>query len=61
MVYVAGESTRLVSEYKNKLQLADSETARLQGIVRAAIVCVCVHYCCCCCIDGPIEGTSESI
>ena len=35
-----GESTRLVSEYKNKLQLADSETARLQGTVSGRGTCV---------------------
>lgn len=28
-----GESTRLVSEYKNKLQLSEAETSRLDGAV----------------------------
>ena len=32
-----GESTRLVSEYKNKLQIADSETTRLEGIVSVTL------------------------
>ena len=30
---MSGESTRLVSEYKTKLQLADTDNARLQGFV----------------------------
>ena len=31
--YVSGESTRLVLEYKNKLQLSDAEQTRLNGSV----------------------------
>jgi uncharacterized coiled-coil DUF342 family protein len=34
------ESTRLVSEYKNKLQLSEAETTRLEGAVRIAIFLV---------------------
>lgn len=31
---LTGESTRLVSEYKNKLQLSEAENTRLEGTVR---------------------------
>ena len=39
-------STRMVSEYKTKLQISEAERSRLEGMV-----CVCVCVCVCTCID----------